>query len=251
MRRPARTGNMEAVRGAICGRNVLVTIAFADPQVIEWQARLVRKYVPQAVYVIADNSPGDLAAAEIESTALRLNVPYLRLPSNPWQSPSRSHGIALNWIWRNIILPGEPEAFGFLDDDLFPTAPDDPFAVLRMQDFYGLVRTADDRWFLWAGFCFYRFDRVKGLPLDFGQDWFNGLDTGGGNWEVLYRKVPRASVREVETSHMPFEPGIEVADGPLQWCGTWLHEVGLMGREDLFERKRMVVASMLAKHLSD
>ena len=250
MRRPARAGDGESLRTAIRGKSLLVTIAFADPQVIEWQARLVRRYVPQALYIVADNSPDDASAAAIEAVALRLDVPYVRLPKNPWQPPSRSHGIALNWMWRNVIRPGEPAAFGFIDDDLFPTAPDDPFALLSIQDFYGVVRPAGSRWFLWAGFCFYRFDRVKHLPLDFGQDWFNGLDTGGGNWRMIYRKIERASVREAETVFVPFEPGIEVADGPLQWCGSWLHEVGLMGREDLAPRKRQVVAGILDKHLT-
>ena len=196
MRRPPLAGDVAALREAIRDRNALVTIAFADPQAIEWQARLVRRFVPDALYVVADNSPDDASAAGIAAVARRLDFPYLRLPKNPWHEPSRSHGIALNWVWHNILHPGEPAAFGFLDDDLFPTAPDDPFAALADQDFFGVVRTAADRWFLWAGFCFYRFDRVKSLPLDFGQDWFNGLDTGGGNWRVLYRNVKRGSVRE-------------------------------------------------------
>ena len=251
MRRAARVGDPAALRRTVHAKRVLVTIAFADPRALEWQVRLVRRFVPQALHLIADNSPDDAQAEAILEVAKRCEVPYLRLPENPWQSPSRSHGISLNWVWRNIIRPGEPEAFGFLDDDLFPTAPDDPFAALGSQGFYGMVRTAGDQWFLWAGFCFFRFDSVKDRPLDFGQDWFNGLDTGGGNWRVLYRHVDRATMRESESVFVPFKPGIEIADGPLQWCGTWLHEVGLMGRDDLVATKREVVAGILAEHLTD
>ena len=86
--------------------------------------------------------------------------------------------------------------------------------------------------------------------MDFGQDWFNGLDTGGGNWRTLYRFVKRSSLREAATEFVPFKPGIAVADGPFQWCGSWLHEVGLMGREDLAREKRQAVAALLAKHLA-
>ncbi len=82
--------------GAIRGRNALVTIAFADPRAIEWHARLVRRYVPNALYIVADNSPDDASAFAVEAVAKRLNFPYLRLPKDPWQPPSRSHGIALN-----------------------------------------------------------------------------------------------------------------------------------------------------------
>ena len=68
---------------------------------------------------------------------------------------------------------GRGELFGLLDHDLFPTAPDDPFAPLATQDVYGYVRTTEppsERWFLWAGFTMMRFSAVRDLPLDFGQE---------------------------------------------------------------------------------
>ena len=57
----------------------------------------------------------------------------------------------------------------------------------------------------------FRFDKVQHVRLDFGQDWFNGLDTGGGNWRAIYRNVERASVRESESVFVPFRPDVEVA----------------------------------------
>lgn len=253
MRHPPRVGDAAALARDLRGKKVLVTIAFEDPQTIAWQAPLLRSYVPQALHVIADNTPDDRAAAAIAAVAARNALPYLRLPANPWNlrrtSASRSHGIALNWIWRNLIRPGQPEAFGFLDDDMFPTARDDPFAPIASQDFYGVVRVAGPRWFLWAGYCMFKFDKVSHKALDFGQDWFNGLDTGGGNWNVLYRHVDRTKLREVGSVWVAYKPGLEIAEGPLQWCGTWLHEVGLMGRADLFVEKRGIVAQLLAPHL--
>lgn len=244
---PARTS---ARLAPLRGRNVLVTVAFTDPQVIDWQVRLVRHYVPHALHIIADNTPVDRNPEAIAAVAEAHGVPYVALPTNPWHQPSRSHGQALNWIWCNLIRPNEPAAFGFLDHDLFPTAPDDPFAALGTQDFYGLMRPMDPRWFLWAGFCFYRFDAVKTKPLDFGQDWFVHLDTGGGNWDVLYRHVDRNAIRFADTSFFPYRPGVEWKDAPLQWCGTWLHEIGVMGKPDLMADKRRVVAEMLAPHLA-
>ena len=124
---------------------------------------------------------------------------------NPWHSFSRSHGIALNWVWHNILRPGSPRAFGFIDDDLFPTAPDDPFAPLDTQDFFGLVRQEGQKWFLWAGYCTFRFDAVKDKPLDFGQDWFIGLDTGGANWSVLYQHVDRGIFGSRKPSSSPIK----------------------------------------------
>jgi hypothetical protein len=254
MRRPARAGDASALTRALRGRQVLVTIAFGDPQAIAWQAQLLARYVPNAFHVIADNTSDDATAAAIAQLAARIDRPYLRLPANPLNgrknSASRSHGIALNWVWRNLLLPGEPAAFGFLDDDLFPTAPDDPFEPLASQDFFGVVRNAGTRWYLWAGYCLFKFESVRAKPLDFGQDWFNGLDTGGGNWDVLYRHAERAGLREVESEFVAYKPGIDMAEGPLQWCGSWVHEVGYMGRRELVGEKREALARLLAPHLS-
>jgi hypothetical protein len=250
-RRAAIVGDAAEVARSIPGRKVLVTIAFGDPKLVAWQTSLLRHYVPHALHVIVDNSSSDEIADEICRIAVGTGIAYLRVPPNPWSghAASRSHGIALNWTWQNVIRAGEPEAFGFLDHDIFPTAVDDPFAPLAGQDLYGVVRQAGPRWFLWAGFCMFRFALVKDRALDFGQDWFIGLDTGGGNWRTLYSKIDRTALQEQATTLIPFKPGIAVVDGPLQWCGTWLHEVGLMGDPRLITEKRTTLAAMLAPHL--
>jgi hypothetical protein len=246
-RRSARDGAAAELAGTIRGQRALITIAYDDPQVIEWQAHLLKTFVANALYLIADNSINDAAAARIASLARQHGIPYVRLPAITWTraGASRSHGLALNWVWRNIVRPGRPEAFGFLDHDLFPTAPDDPFAELARQDFYGFVRRAGDRWFLWAGFCLFRFKAVKDCPLDFGQDWFNGLDTGGRNWNVLYRDFDLGKLRSLSAEEFPFEPGSVVPEARLQRFGAWLHEVGVRDNEKLRAEKRRALYRML------
>jgi hypothetical protein len=177
------------------------------------------------------------------------------LPKNPSGSPSRSHGLSLNWVLENIIKPGAPQVFGFLDDDIYPTAPNDPFAALSEQSFYGVVRPyvswRKPHWFLWAGFCMFRYPDGKSADLDFSQDWFSGLDTGGANWDKLYKYVERFSVREQPTEFVAFRDGIEMEDGPLQWCGPWLHAVGQMGKPELVPEKAAAIAKILEIYLAD
>ncbi len=243
--RPAAMGDAAAVAKAIAGRKVLFSVAYQDPQAIDWQAALVRHFVPGALYIVVDNSPQDADARAIEAVCARHGVTYLRAPPNPWAKSSRSHGIVLNWIWHNIVRPGAPQAFGLLDHDLFPTAPDDPFAALAKQDIYGYVRFTEPpsgRWFLWAGFTFMNFAAVKNLELDFGQDWFLGLDTGGGNWGPLYSRLDLDTLEQSPSRFLPYRDGIELRQGPLQWCGVWLHEVGQMGEPEVMKDKRRVVA---------
>lgn len=252
---PARVPPPPALMPSLGGRRVLVSIAFDDPQTIEWQTQLIGRYVDDVIHVVADNTGDDTNASRIAAVCEAHNVPYVRLPHNPWSAPSRSHGLALNWVWRNLIRPGRPDMFGFLDDDMYPTAPSDPFAPLTAQDWFGVVRPGPrsrqgvTRWFLWAGFSMFQFARVHDKPMDFSQDWFLGLDTGGANWDVLYRHALRGGVREQETVFVPFREGLTTQDAPLQWCGTWLHEVGVMGRAEFTEEKRRVVAEILRPHL--
>src|SRR5258708_26877343 len=162
-RRAAAAGDVAAVVQLARGRKLLVTVAFGDPTLVSWQTRLLRHYVPNALHVIVDNSMRDNIAHEIYRGAVGAGTAYLRAPANRWSghAASRSHGIALNWTWENVIKSAEPEAFGFLDHDIFPIALDDPFAPLASQEFYGVVRQAGARWFLWAGFCMFHFAAVR------------------------------------------------------------------------------------------
>jgi hypothetical protein len=59
-----------------------------------------------------------------------------------------------------------------------------------------------------------------------------------------------AAMDEARTRFFPFRSDIDVSEGPLQWCGSWLHEIGLMGRPELFAEKRRTVATMLEPHLA-
>jgi len=248
-RHPARGGDIAALVVALNGRRVLITVAFEDAQAIGWQIDLVRRYVACDLHVVGDNSADDARAQEVRAVCEGAGVLYLRLPPTG-ASSSRSHGLALNWLWSNVVRPGRPASFGFLDDDFFPTGPDDPFAALESQNFFGVVRTAGERWFLWAGYGVFRYDAVVNKPLDFRQDWFIGLDTGGGNWEVLYRHADLARLRHARMSQEPYRADLPASESYFQWVNGWLHEVGASGRPDLTADKRAVVAALLKPHLT-
>ncbi len=249
IRKLARGGDVAAVTRSLTGRRVLITVAFEDPQAIDWQIRLVRRYVACDLHLIADNSGDDVAASAIRSASDSAGALYLRLPASAARS-SRSHGLALNWLWTNVVRPGRPAAFGFLDDDFFPTGPDDPFAVLGSQEFFGVIRTAGERWFLWAGFCLFHYAAVADRMLDFRQDWFIGLDTGGANWELLYRHADITRLRRADMVTGRYRADVPESESYFQWYNHWLHEVGSTGRPDLEADKRAVVAELLKPHLT-
>ncbi|MBZ9658671.1 hypothetical protein LB523_06410 [Mesorhizobium sp. ESP-6-4] len=248
LRQPLKNGDIQGIRAAARDRCVLITVAFGDAQCLELQLRLTRRFVRHDLHIVADNSISEASARDNRQVCATHGAAHVRLPTNPWtaRSPSRSHGAALNWMWHNILKPAAPTAFGFLDQDLFPTQPCDPFEPLEVAPFHGDLRRAGSRWYLWAGYCFFRFDAVGRKPLDFGLDWFAGLDTGGANWEALYRYVDPSTVPQRPITAFAALPGVELRRAYCEWRGSWLHEVGLDGDLSLKAKKREAVLRLLA-----
>ena len=63
------------------------------------------------------------------------------------------------------------------------------------------------------------------------------------------RKAHFAALEKPVATEVPYRDGIDARQGPFQWIGTWLHEVGQMGQPELMADKRRVLGAMLAPHL--
>ncbi len=185
--------------------SLLISISFNNPILVEKQIHECKKYAPQNTQlIIADNSRDKKARRQIAALCAREQIIYIPLPKNHRQQPNLSHSSALNWVYYNFVCTVEPLNFGFIDHDIFPVEHITIADTLGQTPIYGLRqdRQSVDKkaWYLWAGFCFFRFAFVKTLPLNFScivlSDWqsFLGLDTGGGNFSVLYKNIPPTSV---------------------------------------------------------
>ena len=196
-----------------------------DFERIEQQVELVHRFVKKALYLICDNSSNPQIARHIEEMAKRQDIAYVRLPRSPWSGRdfSRDHGFAMTWAWRHVVRPGRPAAFGFIDHDIYPLNPTDPFAPLASFPVAGRImvrgpagpREPTDPWYLWAGFCFFRFDAVHRRRLDFGPDLLAGFDTGFLNWHCLYRHLDRSRIPEP-----PFTLQAVLPDVPVERCAV-------------------------------
>src|SRR5688500_4870278 len=82
--RRGQQGGDASLHHRIRGRRVLTAIAYNDSEAIEMQVQAVARHVPNALYVVADNSSDDSAADKIAATAAAHNAPYVRLPK-PWE----------------------------------------------------------------------------------------------------------------------------------------------------------------------
>jgi hypothetical protein len=247
--------SMVAIRDQIRGKNVIASIAFNDFERIEQQARLVRQFVKDAAYLICDNSSNSAIAGYVAEMANRQNILYVRLPRSPWcdRDFSRDHGFAMTWVWRHVIRPGQPRSFGFVDQDMYPLRPTDPFAPLASYPIAGRVMAYEPsahcerigHWYLWAGFCFFRFGAVRRIGLNFGLDPLAGFDTGFLNWHRLYRYLDRSRVPEPPFIVQPILPNIPAEECAIELIGDWLHESRFRNLE-LHEAKRQWVQELLA-----
>src|SRR5262245_59917402 len=87
-RRPARASSPGDPAGA--RPNLLISVSFEDAELIDWQARLVRRYVPSAEYVVVDNSTSAQGAQSIRAICEKHCCGYLLTPENSWRgAPSR------------------------------------------------------------------------------------------------------------------------------------------------------------------
>jgi hypothetical protein len=230
-------------------KNIVLIIAFGQARVLDFLLGKMSRYLPDAHPLVFDNSPATSARAEIERVCRERKIPYLGLPPNSIRHPNRSHGIAMTWIFRNVVRALKPRMFAFIDHDLIPFQTVELSKTLAGQPFFGPVKThksaeadkiGDKCWSLWAGYCMYDFSAVKNLPLNFLYDFSRGLDTGGRNWPWLYKNYDHqrpafADSRKISLtdSHTGIVHKIRMVDR------RWLHFRGTSYRREVQEQMEL------------
>jgi hypothetical protein len=186
----------------------------------------VTRNLQNAAFLVADNSSDPAARAAIETLCAESSIAYLKLPENPYRErryASRSHGLALNWLYRNVIRALKPAAWGLFDHDLFPTHPFDPVERLRGQPFYGELEKRPGGAYLWPGYCFFSHEADRDTPLDFRQDWFLGLDTGGMNAALLAAHPEFASMTFARSRSIGPGRNVAVTIDEIDWFDDCVH----------------------------
>lgn len=213
------------------GRFLAVTVAFNLPDAVAFLSDAMARTMPGVPLLVCDNSSDPQMRARIAGLCIQGGHFYCSLPPVPRISPnvngSRSHGVALNWIWHNLLRPLRPSAFALLDHDLVPLAADDLAARVAHQPVYGMVRRGEDfgGWYLWPGYSVFDFRAVETLALDFGTDTPRMLDTGGQNWRVLYRHLSLDALAQARTRQV-WLAAEGVGPESFLLADSWLHVGG-------------------------
>lgn len=207
-------------------RPLVITTVYNSAWITKWQLKLGELAFSGIDRLIADNSSDPAAARKIEALCREASIPYLRLPFNRFslgrpKDASLSHSCALNWVWRNVVvrIRPRPPLVAFIDQDLVPLRPVDFSAKIADQPFFGVKRDGVwDGWTIWPGCAVFSGSLIDRYEFDFWVDEQAGLDTGGANWQRVFRHFDSRPLRH--------------ADAPLSLIGRfeeWWHIGGISG----------------------
>ena len=211
------------------GQNIAVIIAFEQPWALNFLLEQAKLNLRNTHVIVMDNSKNILKRVSIKEVCQVNNIPYISLPTNLTKHVNRSHGMAMSWAYYNVIKALKPNIFSFLDHDLIPLEKINIEEKMGNQPIYGLLNKGiDEYWSLWAGFCSFRFNLVKDANLNFLYDFSRGLDTGGRNWDHIYKMLPAEEItfanRKFEKISSPInqeQREVETLDE------SWIHMSGI------------------------
>ena len=196
------------------------TVVFNVPSLVSLQIEAMGRFAAGAFELtVIDNSSIQSAARDIEGIAMASGTSYVRLPPNPAIHLSESHGLALDWLYRHLVLPNRVRRMLLLDHDLFPVAPFDADAFGHGCAAYGHRQTRGSRVYLWPGFSYFDLRMLGSTPLSFRPS--RGVDTGGRIASLL---AGRADVGfATQAKLMLGQPGADQVAAVEVFDGAWLH----------------------------
>jgi len=177
-------------------KSVIAIVAFEQTWALNWLLQMAKKNLGESSILVFDNSRNPALRNEIEAVCIANDILYFSLPTNHTKHVNRSHGMAMSWIFDNVIKNIEPKQFAFIDHDLIPLSPVDFSKTLESQPLFG--RKGGERldyWSLWAGYCLFDFNFLINKKINFLYDFSRGLDTGGRNWDSLYSSFDQTQIK--------------------------------------------------------
>ena len=235
----------------------IVAVAFNNASVIRHQILLLKKNLKDAYcYTVADNSTDASRQVELMEVCREHAVAYVRLPRLPlYCTTSKSHGMALNWVYRNYLKPRQADYFGFIDHDIFPVRPHSIVKYLAENPVYGYYQDrevgGEKLWYLWPGFSFFSRAAVKDSPLNFMPG--SGSDTGGANW-ALYSRLEKKNLKFAEHEYSRLPGAAALSRDFCEYIGDWVHTFDasnwLGGNGAGLSQRQAAVDSLLEKYYS-
>lgn len=230
---------------------LVMTVAFNNLHTIDLQNKFLHKYLSDNyVYLVIDNSSNREASVAIRNYCQANQISYIRPFLRLYRTGSKSHGSALNWAYRYFVKRSGIRYFGFIDHDLYPVKKTSMLKYLAQQPIYGLLQTRAEKWYLWAGFCFFDQDYLKDEKVDFFPQQ-GVVDTGGMNYYSLYSSMDKTQLEFPQQTYLKITDSPIVQEGNIEFLGDWLHTFNASGWlqfNDLPEREfklKKILADLL------
>lgn len=239
----------------------VITVAYNHVKLIEKQIELVKRYVTDKNYlhVIVDNSPNRKVRREIKELCEREQLVYVPIPMfidklicHRIFGNGISHGAALNWMFYHFLEQHKPVWFALIDHDVFPMEDYSFIDKLGERDFYGVERVMKDGWYLWPGWCIFKYDAFSNCKPNFLPYYLKEsyLDSGGGNYPRFYGRYDLKDIEfaPVVTRRIRHSKGLtayeDIYHGDCVQLidGKWLHFINgsncakIPGKEKLVEK---------------
>ena len=213
----------------LANQNIALVIAFEQPWALNWLLRMANRNLSDIKVLVFDNSRSAAKRIEIERVCAQNQTPYLALPHNPTRHVNRSHGMAMTWVYYNVVRAINPHIFGFIDHDLIPVRKVSLADKLKDQPIYGLLNVGKfGLWFLWAGYCFFNYAQIRNRSINFLYDFSRDLDTGGRNWNSVYRHLDRSRLRAASFENLNMAVDSVKSSRMVQFVDqNWLHIGGI------------------------
>ena len=242
--KPAELSQFLADNRHLAGKNIAIVVAFEQPWAVNWLLQMAKKNLINTTVLVFDNSHKTTARAELAAVCKQNGVAYLALPMNRTKHVNRSHGMAMSWIYDNVINSIQPKIFAFIDHDLIPVSEVDFEKRLGKQPFFGgLTSLYGQYWSLWAGYCIFDFSITQSKSLNFLYDFSRGLDTGGRNWDSLYSQYDKAHIQFAKKEFVPLrldenqnQQVVEIMDKHWMHIGSISHNDGFRHKFDFFNQ---------------
>jgi hypothetical protein len=243
-------------------KELCITIAFNTPWTIDLLIDSWGHYCGETRLLVADNSNNPEASKKIRRTCKTKNIAYIKLPKNPVNHPSRSHGLALNWTWRNVVAKlNHLERVGFIDHDCYPIKPCRPN---HMSDAFafGVPKSS---WIensramnIWAGFVFFASrsgQRLDSFKFNFLPDALHGLDTGGKNWASVYKHLTASDIAETKYRTISAQEFFKTNSIDSRWSlqlieETFIHISGVSHKREFESFGRIDIYRLLQERIS-
>jgi hypothetical protein len=213
-------------KGKLKNGILFVSVAFNNSTIIKHQIRLIKKNIEDSYYhIIIDNSTNIQVRKEIKNNCIANNAGYVSLHKNPFLNPSESHGAALNWAVKRLVLKYCPAYFGFIDHDMYPVKSHCLIKTFNNQPFYGILQERENFWYLWPGFCFFSDKIYREYSLDFAPGIFNNVayDTGGAIYNSVYHNFDKQSLQFSKQTYKNIREGELLQSDKIEIIDNWIH----------------------------